>query len=162
MISLFLTLFGCIQINKTDKKDIFPKEKFVIWDTTIDGNPVVGTFNVAYKDYNQKTKYPWCLKISIALNLDNLFENGLPKNVESDIAYKLEHELVDEIQKITVAHYLGHLFNDTFLDIYIYLDNPEKVNKYLQTQINKEGLIRGFGYKIEMDSIWEKVKDFIN
>ena len=74
----------------------------------------------------------------IGLDLNNLFENGLPKDSESAIANKLEDELFTNIKKYSSAHYIGHLFNDTFLDIYIYLDKPEKVHKYLQSQVNKK------------------------
>ena len=161
MLTFISSLFGCFHRNKTDKIEVFPKEKFVILDAILDNKPIVGTFNVAYKDFSKKAEYPWCLKIMIALNLENLFENDLPKDIESSIAYKLEDELLAEIQKIAVAHYIGHIFNDTFLDIYVYLDEPEKVHQYLQTQIDKEGLVRGFGYEINKDPKWLTVQAFL-
>ena len=116
---------------------------------------------MAYKTYDKKAKYPWCLKIAIGLELANLFENGLPKREESAIANKLEDELLENIQKLTTAHYVGHLFNNTFLDVYIYLDDPEKVHNYLQTQVNKEGLSRGFGYEINEDPAWTTTAGFM-
>jgi hypothetical protein len=157
------TLFGCAQNNRnqTESSDTFPKESFSVVEAKIGDKPVIGSFNMAYKTYDKKAKYPWCLKIAIGLDLDNLFESGLPKNEESAIANKLEDDLLAEIQKITTAHYIGHLFNDTFLDVYIYLDDPEKVNNYLQTQTNKEGLIRGFGYEINEDPKWTTVEGFL-
>ena len=164
MASLLSTFFGCKgQKSKPDKAEsIFPPEKFsVIQATMANGKPVIGSFNLAYKNYDKKTKYPWCLKIAIGLNLDSLFENGLPKDSESKVANKLEDDLLAEVKKLSTAHYVGHLFNDTFLDIYIYLDDPEKVHNYLQTQINKEGLIRGFGYEINKDPSWATVKEFM-
>ncbi len=164
MVTFLSTLLGCNgQKTKDDKEEnIFPTEKFSVIEATMaNGKPVIGSFNFAYKNYDNKAKYPWCLKISIALNLDSLFENGLPRDNESKIANKLEDELLVEVKKLATAHYVGHLFNDTFLDIYIYLDNPEKVHKYLQTQVNKEGLIRGFGYEINNDPTWMTVKEYI-
>ncbi len=155
------TLFSCGQSNKTESKDIFPKENFSLVEAKIGDKPAIGSFNMSYKKYDKKEKFTWCLKISIGLDLENLFENGLPKNEESEIANKFENELLGEIQKITTAHYIGHLFNDTFLDIYIYLDDPEKVHNFLQTQVNKEGLIRGFGYKINQDPKWLTVEEFL-
>lgn len=155
------TLFGFGQSNKTDSQDVFPKESFSVVDAKIEDKPVIGSFNIAYKNYDKKVKYPWCLKIAIGLDLVNLFENGLPKNEESAIAYKLEDELLSEIQKLATAHYIGHLFNDIFLDVYIYLDDPEKVHNFLQTQVNKEGLIRGFGYEINQDPKWLTVEGFL-
>ena len=157
-MGLISTLFGCGQTNKTE---IFPKESFSVVEATLANKPVIGSFNMAYKNYSQKSTYPWCLKISIALELKNLFENGLPKDEESAVANKLEDDLLLELKKLSTAHYIGHLFNDTFLDIYIYLDDPKKVHEYLQTQINKEGLIRGFAYEINEDATWTTVNGFL-
>jgi hypothetical protein len=162
MTSFLSTLFGCDQKNNPNKSnDIFPKESFSIVQATLDNKPVIGSFNMAYKNYDKKEKYPWCLTISIALDLTNLFENGLPKDNESAIANKLEYELISETKKLATAHYIGHLYNDTFLDVYVYLDDPEKVHQYLQTQINKEGLTRGFRYEIKEDPKWTTVAGFM-
>jgi lysyl-tRNA synthetase class II len=157
MIGFFLVLFGCKQI-KTMKNGVYPVESFSVIETTFKDNLAIGYFNMAYKNYNKKVNYPWYLRISIALNLENLYENGLPQIEEITIANRLEDELLSEMKKITTIHYIGHLFNDTFLDIYIYLDNPEEIHKYLQTQVNKEGLIRGFAYEIKKDTKWVHVE----
>lgn len=161
-MGVLLNIFGCKQGNKvSEMKDVFPKEDFSVVEAKVGDKPAIGSFNMAYKSYNKKADYPWCLKIAIGLDIENLFENGLPKDEESAIANKLEDELFAEIKNLAVAHYIGHFFNDTFLDVYIYLDNPEKVHEYLQTQINKEGLIRGFGYEINQDPKWTTVNGFL-
>jgi len=158
-MGIFSTLFGRGQEAKTD---IFPKENFSVVQGQIGDKPVVGSFNMAYKTYDRKAKYPWCLKIAIGLEQGNLLDNGLPTREESEIANRLEDELLEGIQKLGTAHYIGHLFNDTFLDVYIYLVDPESVHQYLQTQVNKEGLIRGFGYEINEDPKWVMVQGFMN
>src|SRR5262245_13329896 len=124
--SFLIILFGCSrQDNKSNTTGVFPPESFSVVETTTKyGKQGVGSVNMAYKNYDKKTKYPWCCRIAIALELGNLFENGLPKNEESAVANKLEDELLAEIKKLSTAHYIGHLFNDTFLDVYIYLDDP--------------------------------------
>jgi hypothetical protein len=162
MASILSSIFGCGgQNNKAESKDIYPKESFSVLNAKFNGKQVVGSFNMAYKNYDQKEKYPWCLEISIGLNLDSLNENGLPNHGESAIAYQLEDELVGEVKKITTAHYIGHLFNDTFLDVYIYLDDPKKIHAFLQTQINKPGLLRGFGYEINKDPTWSSINSIM-
>ena len=160
-MSILSTLFGCGQRSTQKTEEIFPKESFSVVEARIGDKPVIGSFNMAYRTYDKKSQYPWSLTISIALDLDNLFENGLPKDEESAIANRLEDELFAEIQKLATAHYIGHLFNDTFLDVYIYLDQPEKVHEYLQTQIDKEGLSRGFRYEISEDPKWTNIKGFL-
>lgn len=139
----------------------FPPEDFFVFQSElVDGRPVVGNINNAYRDYLEKAAYPWCLTLNIALDEEHLYENGLPKGEESTIANGLEHELFAEIEKRAVAHYIGHMYNNTFLDVFIYLDDPNKVHEYLQTQINKEGLIRPFRYEIKEEKEWVTVKDF--
>jgi len=165
MASLLTNLFGCSNPNKNKvvPSNIFPEESFAVIESNLeDGIPVVGSFNLGYKNYKLKTKYTWCLKIGIALDQDKLFENGLPLPEESQIANSMEDEFIEKISELTTAHYIGHLFNDEFLDIYWYLDKPENVNKWLQTQINKEDLKRGFGYEINPDANWETVKQFLD
>ncbi|MDR2840204.1 MAG: DUF695 domain-containing protein, partial [Paludibacter sp.] len=67
-------------------------------------------------------------------------------------------ELLSKIKEITTSHYVGHLFNGTFLDVYVYLDNPKDVHSYLQTQVNKEDWIREFAYEISKDTKWTNVE----
>ena len=160
-MGFFTSLFGYGQNKKSTSDNIFPEEEFSVLEATLtNGNPAIGSFNMAYKKYDKKSKFPWCLSISIGLKLENCKENGLPESNEIPIANGLEDELLKKIKELTTAHYIGHLFNDSFLDIYIYLDDPEKVHQWLQTQINKKGLIRGFGYEINKDATWETVKHF--
>lgn len=160
-MGLLSTLFGCRNGNNNQGSDIFPPQKFSVVEANLGDKPGIGSFNSAYKPYNKKARYPWCLRIAIGLDLDNLYENGLPKEKESAIANRLEKELLSEIQKIATAHYIGHIFNDTFLDVYIFLDDPEKVHEYLQTEINKEGLVRGFGYEIKEDPKWKTIEGLL-
>ncbi len=164
-MALFLNnLFGCTGNKKSEpetKADIFPTEKFAVIQAKFKGKPIIGSINQAYSHYNKKEESPWCLVISIGLNLDSLYSNGLPLPSESEIANSEEDELVKIIKQKTTAHYIGHVFNDTFLDVYLYLDDPKAVNAFLQTQVNKKGLKRGFGFTIENDPNWAKVKPFM-
>jgi hypothetical protein len=147
-----LSAFVCKGQNKVS---IYPKESFtVIQGQLSNGKPLVGSINMAYKDYARKRDYPWCLKINIALNLDGVYKNGLPLQSESTIVDKFEDELVENLKKVAVVHYIGHIYNDSFLDVYIYLDNPERANEYLKKEVNKKGITRPFSYKIEKDPEW--------
>ena len=165
MAFLLSKQLGCSKAKNESKSTavIYPEENFsTIESSLLDGRPVVGSFNFGYKNYKLKKKYPWCLKIAIGLDQERVFENGLPMKEESQVAFKMENEFIEQIVKRTTAHYIGHLFNDEFLDIYWYLEEPEKIHNYLQTQINKEGLLRGFGYEINEDPTWETVRQFID
>src|SRR5687768_10051411 len=123
MASFFSSLFSQGQDKNSG---IFPGESFAVVEGDVNGKPAIGSVNQAYKKYDKKAKYAWCLKLSIGLDLEHVDGNGLPVGEESKIATKLEDELFDKIKTLAIAHYIGHLFNDTFLDVYIYLDDPKK------------------------------------
>jgi len=149
-------LFG-----KAPAQDVFPTENFAVVEGGGGGKPATGAINMGYKNYALKANYPWCLRISIGLDLENVYKSGLPKNEERVIADALEDALLAEIKKRATAHYIGHLYNNTYLDIYIYLDDPNKVHQYLQTQTNNKSLTRGFGYEINQDAEWAEVAGFL-
>jgi hypothetical protein len=66
--------------NKSAK---FPPENFSVVQAKLEnGKPVVGSINIAYKNYDKKAQYPWCLVINIALELKNVSTNGLPIKAE--------------------------------------------------------------------------------
>lgn len=109
---------------------VVPEEKFaVVEGRLIDGRPFVGSLNLAYKDYRLKSRYPWFLKVAIGLDEQNCTENGLPHPDESNLANRMEDRLVEKIQSLTTAHYLGHIFSDSFLDVYLHLDDPEPAHQ---------------------------------
>ena len=160
MASFLSSLFGrSEQANARDTSaNIYPADSFAFLNAEGNGVAVMGSVNKAYKNYDKKAEFPWCLHIGISLSADSVQSNGLPKTDESDVAYKQEEELLDEIKKLGPAHFIGHIFNDGFLDLYVYLQDPEAAHKYLQTQINKPDLLRGFGYEINKDEEWSKVQ----
>lgn len=162
MASFFSSLFRRSgQAGSEEKTNVFPPERFSILQGVSDGKAVMGSANKGYKDYGRKSEFPWCLHIGVTLAPDSLQANGLPKDDEIEIAYKQEDELVDKIKNIETAHFIGHLFNDGYLDVYLYLPESGKVRDYLETQINKRGLLRSFIYEINEDPNWDSVNGFI-
>lgn len=147
--------------QSTKNTGVLP-EKFTIIEAKLgNGKSAVGSFNMGYKNYSLKESYPWCLKINMALDLKNVTENGLPVKAESDTANRYEDYLINNIRKLTTTLYIGHLYNDTFLDIYVYLDAPEKVNEFLKAEVANKYITRPFRYEIKEDANWETVADFL-
>lgn len=167
--SIFFVFILCMTVScqksetmASANTEIFLTERFAVFEGKLsDGRPAVGNVNLAYSDFPKKYEYPWCLELNIALDESRLFENGLPKQEESTIANRFEDDLMAEIRKRSVAHYVGHVYNDGFLDVYVYLDKPKEVHDYLQTQINREELTRPFRYEIKEDANWTTVETFL-
>lgn len=163
MASLFSSFFSKKEPDNAapQQTGTFPTASFSLLQGEVDGKSIMGSVNKGYKNYGRRSEFPWCLHIGIALAAENVQTNGLPKDEEIDIAYKQEDELVDEIKRIDTAHFIGHIFNDGYLDVYLYLAEPKKVHDYLQTQINKPGLLRAIGYEISKDEQWDNVEGFL-
>lgn len=155
IIMAFLNFF---KINGQDKKPVYS----VIQAKDNKGElTAIGNVDASLKNYNDKKKYPWCLTISIALEERNLNKNHLPNQQESDIANKFEDVLVGHVEKLVPSKYVGHLYNDGFLDVFIYLKDPEKAHNYLLTFADKKDKIREFAHKIEQDLNWERVESLL-
>ncbi|MBI1307468.1 MAG: DUF695 domain-containing protein [Bacteroidetes bacterium] len=153
---------GKKKLSSDNSVNIYPVESFYMWESTmVDGKPAIGMFNYGYAHFSLKHNYPWFLKIAIALDLESIDERGLPIEDELRTARELEDELIMNLKKITTVHYIGHLFNDSFLDIFCYLLEPKLVHDWLQKGINNEIFIRGIGYDICEDFEWDKVNYFL-
>jgi hypothetical protein len=152
---------GCGGVKPVEKNEtnVFPPEKFSVVQAEKNGKPILGTINQSYKNYDKKKQYPWCLRITIGL--EKYQSNGLPEGDETAIATGQEDSILEGIKSLETAHYVGHIFNDGFLDLYIYLPDPKKVHAYLQARIEKKDHVRSFVYEIKEDSDWEQVKAFM-
>ena len=160
---LFSGLFksGDQRSDAEEAPKLFPAESFAILQAEVEGRAVLGSVNKGYKKYSRKAEFPWSLHIGIALTEGTLQQNGLPDNDETNVAYEVEDELLAAIKKIHTAHYVGHVFNDGFLDVYVYLPEPKNVHEYLQGRIAGSDLKRGIGYEIHNDPTWERVAMFL-
>ncbi len=162
VMAIIISLLASVFESKAQSPKSSSNEKFSVVEAKMkDGKPIIGSINTALKNYAKKIQYPWCLKINMALDLKGVTKNGLPIKSESDIANKFEDELLKEINKLAATQYIGHFYNDTFLDIYVYLDNPEKVNQYLKNKVNEKSLVRPFAFEIKKDPEWGTVNSFL-
>ena len=155
--------WNCKDSKKEDFKVTYPEENLgIIKAKYSDGSIAIGAFNRGYKDYAEKSNYPWSLKINMELNSENCNPNGLPLADENKLVNKLEDELVENMAKISPIHNVGHLFNSNHLDIYLYVRDKKKINEWLKMEIKKENLTRSFTYELISDKKWETTENFMN
>lgn len=149
-------LFG----NSTNAQ---PEDNWYLVDARLkDGRPAVGRVNGIYCDFPDKALFPWSLRLNIGLNLDDTRADGLPLSQERKIAQKFEDELIAGIHRQSTVHYVGHLYNDSFLDVYLYVADPDAVHAYLQKRIEDKDHTRGFGYEMTKDPHWKEVEFLLN
>ncbi len=159
---LCILMFGCNGQNAKikDTTNIYPKESFVGFTAELKGKPLVGSMNHEFKNFDKKAEFPWCLHMIVLLDTNNLFANGLPKTEESNIAYKTEDSLLALIRNIEPAQYVGHFFNDGFLDIFFYVQESKKIDDFFRLH-KDDKRVREFGWDIEKDVSWSKVEEYM-
>ncbi len=160
ILSLF---WNCKDSKKEDFKMTYPEENLgVIKAKYSDGSLAIGAFNRGYKDYEEKSNYPWSLKINVELNSEKCNPNGLPTADENELANQLEDELVKNLLKISPVHNVGHLFNSNHLDIYLYVRDKNKVDEWLKREVKNVDLKRSFSYELVKDKNWDTTRNFMN
>lgn len=164
MASFFSNLFGRSEPKNdiTNAPKMYPPGNFSVIQTEMEGRVILGSANKGYKDYERKAEFPWCLHIGIQLDSAHLNGDGLPLQAETDIAEEQEDKLIAGIKALETAHYIGHLFNEGYLDLYIYLADAKQAHEYLQEQIKNTSMPRPFGYEIHKDDEWNYVANFLS
>jgi hypothetical protein len=155
VVGILSLLWSCKDSKVIDFKVTYPEEKLgVVKATYSDGSIAIGSFNRGYKDYKDKSNYPWSIIITIDLDEKNCTSNGLPSETESEIVNKFEDELVEKMSKISPIHNVGHLFNKNQLQIFLYIRDNKKINEWLQKEVKKENILRPFTFDITEDQNW--------
>lgn len=161
LLRLFSTLISLLISFQYSSAQVV-EEQFAVVDGEFEnGVKIIGTINMAYKEFQDKRTYPWCLHIVVELDQDSLFVNKLPLRSESTLAYALEDELVAGVKKIATTQFIGHVFYDGMMDIFLYLKAPEVVNQYLQIKTAGTGHVRGYSFEISEDPEWLKVASYL-
>lgn len=125
-----------------------------------DGKGTLCSIDMAYENYDNKQKYPWCLMMVIELDPNKIFPDGLPIAEEVKTTHYQEQEILAELQKLSTVHYVGHIYSDSFMNIFTYIDDPAKIHEYMQKRLTRKDLPRHMDYGIKMDPRWNSVKNF--
>lgn len=154
-IGILSLLWCCKDSKEIDFKVTYPEEKLgVIKATYSDDSIAIGAFNVGYKNYQEKSNYPWSLIIIMNLDVKNCTPIGLPTESEGEITNKFEDELVEKMSKISPIHNVGHLFNKNQLQIFLYIRDYTKINEFLEIEIRNKKLVRPLTFEITEDPNW--------
>ena len=141
-------------------KVIIPEENYALFDFYQENLPAVMVLNTSLLKFKPKEVFSWHL--SLMIDFDELVENGMPAQVETDAIIPFE-EHIDTLLKGNDkdkpnALFLGRItWNGTRELIYRVYD-PEIANAVLQDIINNKTYPREFDYEMEHDENWERNK----
>lgn len=139
------------------------KENFSVLQLTLsDGKPALGSIDYGYANFKHKKRYRYFLDISIIMDPEKLTDAGFPDVEESPVILELEDELKRRVDQVADAVYVGHLYNKGMLDVFMYLDSPDKVKEHLDIFKDGENRTRDISYEIYDDPKWREVSVFMD
>ena len=117
----------------------YPEAIFSLLETTdSNGDYVIFTVNAAYKNYEYKEDYPWCL--SIIADIES--PEGYPTSQEAGLLDQLEDEISVRLSQVCNCHYIVRLTTKGSRQIIFYLDNPEQASELLNKLVDDPNPIR--------------------
>jgi hypothetical protein len=137
----------------------YPEASFSLFETTdSNGDYVVFTVNAAYKDYEYKEDYPWCL--SILIDIESA--EGYPTSEESELLNQLEDRISGRLSQVCNCHYIVRITTKESRQVVFYLDDPEQANELLNELVDDPNSVRQWEYDMREDYNWENVEYFLS
>ena len=122
---------------------IIPEPVEDLFNARRDGQPEVIVVNRALLSFPHSDVFPWHLRI--AMEAEDLIDNGMPSPVESDLLF----ELGDEIEAIVLggrteanaenALFLARSTWNGLRELYYYVHDPEVAHRALQAALKQRG-----------------------
>lgn len=131
---------------------------FQVFESELDGWPLIAVIDKSYGTFNGKEKYPWFLSISAPLI--NANEKGLPNNQDAEALNQFEDNIESELNKACSFLFIGRVTCNGYRELVFYIDNPKKVADRLQSIIDSKKF-RPFAFQCEKDNKWERVSVYL-
>jgi len=138
--------------NQTDKK-------FHVLRGKKAGLPAFVMIDTTYGNYLHKEKYPWYL--CIKMPMEELTDQRLPTDRESDALNSLEDSIQRTLDSITKVCFIGRITWNGYRELLFYLDTPKEADKALQELAEDESTSRKFEHRIKKDETWSSVSEYL-
>ena len=129
-------------------------EKFSIFQSELDGHPLIATIDMALSAYKSKATLPWFLGLSAPLIRPT--RDGLPTPSDS-IALSEWEDLVEKLINPACRFvYVGHVTWNGSREVLYYVDRVEPAATLLK-KLGDDHVTRPFAFRCERDDVWENV-----
>jgi len=137
----------------------YPGESFdVVEYTDEQGYSAFITANIAYRHFQYKQSFPWCLVIKVDIHDYN--ENGYPMDNEAEVLNIFEDMLDGQLKSGCIAHYIGRVTYYKRREIIYYVDAPDRAKIFLSSASQSPDVLRHFQFTMDYDEAWSRI-DFI-
>lgn len=149
--------------KKVETRDILiPDEEFALVSSTYDGLPAKIVVNTALRKFKDKDIFGWTC--SLIMDYENLGDNGMPTNEESQLVI----DYLDGLSKRIIgdpvhpnALFLARVSNNGTCHVLWQANDPKPIDELLKGIINDKTYPRAFDFRIEYDEKWEGVSWFL-
>lgn len=135
-----------------------PRENWCLQELSDqNGNKVLITANLGYKNYADKAKFPWCLAINIT-TIDK-YPNGLPTAAEAPVLNATEDLITEALAKAGATQFVGRVTVKDYRELYYFVADPAKTDAVLK-KMAKKRQPRSWEYQMQEDKTWSRVAPF--
>jgi len=142
---------GPIDTLETDQE--LPTPYYTLIDTSRGEHPAVAVINSALRDFNNRHRFPWHLKIEVAYLW--VSSNGMPTQEEGQILYALEDHLASQLGAQRAVLFVSRVTCQAVREISFRVSDPKRADEELQIEINKPAPVRAWEYRMEEDPEWK-------
>lgn len=129
-------------------------EKFSIFQSEMDGRPLIATVDMALHGYKSKAALPWFLGLSTPLIEPT--NDGLPTPGDSIALNDWEALVEKRIDPACQFVYVGYVTWNGSREVLYYIDRVEPVASLLK-KLRDDHVTRPFAFRCERDDPWDNV-----
>jgi uncharacterized protein DUF695 len=129
-------------------------EKFSVFQSEMDGRPLIATVDIALHGYKSKAALPWFLGLSTPLI--NPTADGLPTPGDSIALDEWEALVEKRINPGCQFVYVGHVTWNGSREVLYYIDRVEPAASLLK-KLSDDQATRSFAFRCERDEAWDNV-----
>ena len=130
------------------------QEQFSVFQSELDGRPLVAMIDVGLRDCELKASFPWFLSVSIPLINPN--KNGLCSDNDASVLNAWEDSLENAITAECRFVYVGRVTWNGSREVLYYVDKPEALERRLK-EPGSALASRAFAFRCERDEKWDRI-----
>lgn len=132
---------------------MIPKPYYTLINTSRGNDPAVVVVNSALRAFEDRSTFPWHLKLIITCKL--VGTNGMPTSIEVEALDQLEEEIYAALQAKGNVLFLARVTCRGTRELLYRVQDPELANEVLQLLISDNPQSREWEYRMEQDLDWK-------
>lgn len=141
---------------------VLPETEFTLFDAVCNDLPEVLMVNGALRGFEHRYIFPWHL--CVTLYADELIENGMPSEAESELLFRIGDEIEAAVLDARTtfggpnALFLSRSTWNATRELSFLVHDPEVADTDLQRLLQSRQWARGWEYEMDADPDWAKAE----